>query len=61
MDTLKVSAAFNRWMDDYTKNPEAFEATHKSAMRHLNEKLEGKQPSYRDECAAILAEYMGQL
>lgn len=52
--------AFNAWMDDYTRNPEQFERVEESAMRHLNEKLEGREPSYGEECAAIFEQYLGQ-
>lgn len=60
MDLTHVAAAFNRWMDDYTNHPGKYEIIERSALRHLNEKLEGKAPSYGDDCAAILFQYMSK-
>ena len=51
-------AAFNQWMQDYTDNPQAFEDIHVSAMRALNERLAGKEPTYGETCAALLVAYM---
>ncbi|NWB92321.1 hypothetical protein [Pseudomonas agarici] len=61
MEFVTVAAAFNRWMDDYTKNPEAYEATRILAMRHLNEKLDGLEPSYGASCAAVFFEYLSNV
>lgn len=49
--------AFNRWMDDYINHPEKFEAEHQSIMRHLEEKKKGKQPTYGEQCMALLIHY----
>lgn len=57
-DSARVAAGFNRWMDDYTSDPAAFMDTHKSAMRHLNERLGGAEPSYGETCAALLERYI---
>lgn len=54
----KMAAAFNQWMQDYTENPEEFKDINHSAMEFLNEKLDGKEPTYGDECAALLSAYM---
>ncbi len=56
--TEQAAAAFNKWMDDYTKNPEAYEAATTSALRHLNEKLAGTEPTYGQEAAAIFEAYL---
>lgn len=56
----KYAAAFNRWMDDYTKNPDAFEGTQASALEFLRDKLDGREPTYGERCAAIFQEYLGQ-
>ena len=61
MEFSTAAAAFNRWMDDYTKNPEAYESTRITAMRHLNEKLEGQAPSYGEDCAAVFFEYLSNV
>lgn len=54
----KWEAAFNRWMDDYTNDPEAYERVEVAAIRHLREKLGGAEPTYGQEAAAIFAEYL---
>ncbi|MBV7502088.1 hypothetical protein [Achromobacter sp. ACM05] len=61
MDKQVMAKAFNMWMDDYTKNPERFEDISKAALAHLHERLEGKEPTYGEECAAILEGYAGQV
>lgn len=57
MDKDTMASAFNAWMDDFTKNPEAFTETHILAMKHLNEKLDGREPTYGEVSAALLQEY----
>lgn len=60
MSRAAVAKAFNQWMDEYTKDPDKFEATHKTAMAFLNDRIEGKEPSYGEECVAILDAYITQ-
>lgn len=50
--------AFNMWMDDYMNNPQAYEDSHDSAVRHLKEKLNGEEPSYGLVCQEILIKYL---
>ena len=50
--------AFNNWMDDYTKNPLAYKSTADAAIKHLREKLDGREPSYGEECAAVFRAYL---
>lgn len=52
------AAAFNMWMDDYMNNPQAYEDSHDSAVRHLKEKLNGEDPSYGSVCQEILIKYL---
>lgn len=52
------AAAFNMWMDDYSNNPQAYEDSHDSAVRHLKEKLNGEEPSYGAVCAEVLIKYL---
>lgn len=52
------AAAFNMWMDDYMNNPQAYEDSHDSAVRHLKEKLNGEEPSYGAVCAEVLVGYL---
>jgi hypothetical protein len=54
----KIADAFNAWMDDYVHDPEAFNGTTVSALHHVREKLDGQEPSYGAQCAAILQSYM---
>ncbi len=53
-----MQQAFNKWMDDFTNNQDAFEQMATSVIRHLREKKEGIEPSYGELCAALLASYM---
>lgn len=55
------AAAFNMWMDDYMNNPQAYEDSHDSAVRHLKEKLNGEEPSYGAVCAEVLVKYLNKL
>ena len=50
--------AFNQWMDDYTNNPDAYEAIEHTAMAHLRERLDGREPSYGESAAATFREYL---
>lgn len=52
------AAAFNMWMDDYMNNPQAYEDSHDSAVRHLKEKLNGEEPSYGAVCQEVLIKYL---
>jgi len=52
------AAAFNMWMNDYMNNPQAYEDSHDSAVRHLKEKLNGEEPSYGAVCAEVLVNYL---
>lgn len=54
------AAAFNAWMNDYTNNPQAFEDSHTTAIRHLTEKLNGEVPSYGAVCAELFQEYLNK-
>lgn len=56
-----VEAAFNMWMSDYCNNPQAYEDSHDSAVRHLKEKLNGEKPSYGAVCAEVLVNYLNKL
>ncbi|MCP3017988.1 hypothetical protein [Cupriavidus basilensis] len=58
VDVAKLAQAFNQWMDDYTKNPDAYRDVSTSALEFLRERLDGKEPTYGDECAAVLIEYI---
>ena len=55
------AAAFNAWMDDYVNNPQAYEDSHDSAVRHLKEKLNGEEPSYGEVCAEVLVNYLNEV
>lgn len=51
-------SAFNRWMDDFTNDPEAFHDMTALALRHLREQNEGKELSYGQEAAATFGAYL---
>lgn len=55
------AAAFNMWLEDYMNNPQAYEDSHDSAVRHLKEKLNGEEPSYGAVCAEVLVGYLNKL
>jgi hypothetical protein len=50
--------AFNLWMTDFTENPEAYEAIEETAIGFLREQLDGREPTYGQEAAAIFREYL---
>lgn len=50
--------AFNQWMDEYTNDPKAFERVEETAIRHLREQLNGREPSYGESAAATFREYL---
>lgn len=52
------AAAFNMWMNDYMSDPQAYEDSHDSAVRHLKENLNGEEPSYGAVCAEVLIKYL---
>lgn len=54
----KWAAAFNRWLDDYTKDPSAYEQIAETAIRHLREQLDGREPTYGESSAAAFAAYL---
>lgn len=56
----KWVVAFNRWMDDYTANPDGYSTTQRDVMEYLRERLGGEEPSYGQRCAALFAEYLAQ-
>lgn len=56
----KYAAAFERWMDDYTRNPGAFRDTQASALEFLRDKLDGREPTYGERCAAVFQKYLEQ-
>lgn len=56
--TPNYAAAFNMWMSDYMNNPQAYEDSHDSAVRHLKEKLNGEEPSYGAVCQEVLIKYL---
>lgn len=58
---LNYAAAFNMWMDAYMNDPQSYEDSHDSAVRHLKEKLNGEDPSYGAVCAEVLVNYLNKL
>jgi hypothetical protein len=56
----ELELAFNRWMDHFTKEPENFSDGYSDALQHLREKLDGKEPTYGQECAELIERYLEQ-
>lgn len=59
--TDDYAAAFNMWQDDFVNNPQAFEDSHTTAIRHLTEKLNGEEPSYGMVCSVLFQEYLNKV
>ena len=57
MEREQMIVGFNRWMDEYIKNPKKFLETQQSINRHLLEKADGKAPTYGEHCAMSLVYY----
>lgn len=55
------AAAFNIWQDEFIRNPQEFESSYDTAMRHLSEKLKGEEPSYGALCAELFQEYLNKV
>lgn len=53
--------AFNKWMDDFTNDPKAFSETYECALKHLNEKLQGKEPTYGEVCSEQFTQYLEEV
>ena len=45
---------FNKWMDDYIENPEKFARDWQTVGKHVEERMEGVEPTYGDLCLAYL-------
>jgi len=56
-----AAKAFNRWLDDYEKNPEKFEHTWATVRRHLKQKAAGVEPTYGEKCVEMLNWYIDEL
>ena len=61
VETVQHAAAFNAWTNDYISDPQAYDNSHDSAVRHLKEKLNGEEPSYGEVCAEVLVNYLNKL
>ena len=57
MTPEQIKLGFNRWMDDYTNRPDAFEAMSSTTLTHLKEKNGGEEPSYGEKCEALIRAY----
>lgn len=60
-EAKKSAEAFNLWMDEFTNHPETFHSTTASALQHLRERLEGKEPTYGESAAAMYAAYLAKV
>jgi len=58
--TDDYAAAFNAWQDEFMRDPQAFEDSHTTAIRHLTEKLNGEEPSYGAVCSVLFQEYLNK-
>lgn len=56
-----VAAAFNCWLDEYENHPERFEHEWATIRQHLKEKAEGVEPTYGEECVAVLNSYIDKI
>ena len=53
--------AFNLWMDEFLNDPERFESTTRSALRHAKEKAGGGGLTYGADAAACFRAYLGRV
>lgn len=58
MDAEKLANAFNEWMRRFEQEPERFESEYASVKRFLQEKADGREPTYGESCAAYLIELL---
>ena len=57
MKPEEIVKGFNNWMDECINNPENFEKNAQLIEAHLQEKDEGKEPTYGERCLACLTKY----
>jgi len=57
MDKEQIVEGFNKWLDEYIKDPKAFLETQQSINKHLHERLDGEEPTYGQRCEAALVRY----
>lgn len=53
-----LARAFNAWMDDYVNHPETFTSTTATALAHLRDRIDGREPTYGEVSAATLKAYL---
>lgn len=61
MTKEQMAAAFNEWMERYTKEPEKFNREWQSITEFLGEKGAGQIPSYGERCAEYMTRLAGEL
>lgn len=61
METEKLAAAFNAWMDDYVNDPEAFKSTTAVALQHAKERKDGRELTYGQSASTTLLAYLARL
>jgi hypothetical protein len=54
----QYTQAFNRWMDEYTNDPDAFSAAESEAIKHLKARLGDQEPTYGQRAAATFERYL---
>jgi hypothetical protein len=59
MNAEDLARAFNEWLRRYTENPAGFEAEFQTVGRFLQERADGQEPSYGEQCAAYLLTLVG--
>ena len=55
-----LAAAFNAWMDEYVNHPERFSNRTADALKHLRERIDGRELSYGELSAATLKAYLAR-
>lgn len=58
MEKEQVIAGFNRWLEEFIRNPQKFTVEQTLIQRHLLEKANGEKVSYGELCEATLTRYM---
>jgi hypothetical protein len=61
VDRSLLARAFNEWLRRFTENPEQFEHEWETVHKFLEERNNGEEPSYGDECAEYLLSIIADL
>ena len=61
MNDATMAKAFNEWMREYTEDPDSFQSEWASVREFLAETADGREPSYGEQCVALLKRYASKV